>query len=90
MFHTFFRLYCSEGKFRTVTGVFEVDVFEHPIFCDEFSHLMNRSFPTFCKSFFESLFHPIDVSHIQKNVEDRQTYCIAPKENFEQLRECLK
>ena len=70
--------------------MFEVDVFEHPRICDEFLHLMNRSFPTFCKSFFEPLFHPIDVSHILKAVEDRQTYCIAPKENFELLSGCLK
>ena len=51
---------------------------------------MKRTIATFCKSFYESLFHPIDVSHILKAVEDRQTYCIAPKENFEQLSECLK
>ena len=90
MFHAFLRLYCSEGKFRTVRRVFEITVFEHPTFCDELSHLMNRSFPTFCKSFSESLLHPIDVSHIVKALEDRKTYCIALKENFELLSESLK
>ena len=70
--------------------MFEVDVFEHPRFCDEFSHLMNRSFLAFSKSFSESHLHPIDVSHNLKALEDRQTYSIAPKENFEQLYECLK
>ena len=70
--------------------MFEVDVFEHPIFCDEFSHLMNRSFPTSCKYFSEFVLHPIDVSHIVKALEGRHTYCIAVKETFELLSECLK
>ena len=70
--------------------MFEVDVFEHPRFCDEFSHLMNRSFLAFSKSFSESHLHPIDVSHIFKALENRQTYCIALKENFELLSECWK
>ena len=83
-------MHCFEGKFRTIRRVFEVDVFEHPRICDEFSHLVNRSFPTFCKSFFESLFHPVDVSLILNALEDRKTYCIAAKENFELLSKCWK
>ena len=30
--------------FSSVYQAWEVDVFEHPRFCDEFSHLVNRSF----------------------------------------------
>ena len=88
----------------------EVDVFQHPRICDEFSHLMKRCllasaslslslccnqlmFNTFLRLlrlFSESLLQPIDVSHILKALEDPQTYCIALKENFELLDECLK
>ena len=70
--------------------MFEVDVFEHLRFCDEFSHLMSRSFLAFSKSFSESHLHPIDVSHIFKTLENCQLYCIGLKENFEKLNECLK
>ena len=49
-----------------------------------------QMFACFCKSFSESLLQPIDVSHILKALEDRQTYCIALKENFELLDECLE
>ena len=70
--------------------MFEVDVFEHPRFSNEFSHLMNKRFLASASLFFESHLHPIDVSHIRKALEDRQTYCIALKENFELLDECLK
>ena len=70
--------------------MFEVDVFEHPRFCDEFSHLMNRSFLACASLFSESHLHPIDCCHLFKDLEDHQTYCIALKENFEQIKECLK
>ena len=39
-----FSCQCS---FSSVSWLFEVDVFEHPRFCDEFSHLVNgRLFAT--------------------------------------------
>ena len=34
----------SQITFLSVIQVFEVDVFEHPRFCDEFSHVVNRRF----------------------------------------------
>ena len=37
-------LYYSQITFLSVIQVFEVDVFEHPRFCDEFSHVVNRPF----------------------------------------------
>ena len=36
--------YYSKITFLSVIQVFEVDVFEHPRFCDEFSHVFNRRF----------------------------------------------
>ena len=36
--------------FLSIDQAFEVDVFEHPRFCDEFSHLRKRRFLGFCKS----------------------------------------
>ena len=37
-------LSCCHWTFSSVYLAWEVDVFEHPRFCDEFSHLVNRSF----------------------------------------------
>ena len=37
-------LSCCHWTFSSVYQAWEVDVFEHPRFCDEFSHLVNRSF----------------------------------------------
>ena len=37
-------LYYSQITIVSVIQVFEVDVFEHPRFCDEFSHVVNRRF----------------------------------------------
>ena len=34
----------SQITFLSVIQVFEVDVFKHPRFCDEFSHVVNRRF----------------------------------------------
>ena len=36
--------YYSQITFLSVIQVFEVDVFEHPRFWDEFSHVLNRRF----------------------------------------------
>ena len=36
--------YYSQITFLSVIQVFEVDVFEHPRFCDEFSHVLYRRF----------------------------------------------
>ena len=41
-----FQIYCSvvnDTSFQLII-VNEVDVFDHPRFCDEFSHLVNRGF----------------------------------------------
>ena len=37
-------LQCSQWTFRSCYQVFEVDVFEHPRICDDFSHLLNARF----------------------------------------------
>ena len=37
-------LKCSQWTLGSCYEVFEVDVFEHPRFCDEFSHLLNARF----------------------------------------------
>ena len=34
----------SQITFLSVIQVFEIDVLDHPIFCDEFSHVLNRRF----------------------------------------------
>ena len=70
--------------------MFEVDVFEHPRFCDEFSHLMNRNFLASASLSPSLTFIQLMVDTFFSVLEDRQTYCIALKENFELLSECLK
>ena len=70
--------------------MFEVDVFEHPRFCDEFSHLKNRTFLASASLSLSLSCNQLIFSHILKALEDCQTYCIALKENFELLDECLK
>ena len=37
-------LNCSELTFISVKQLYEVDVVEHHRLCDEFSHIVNRSF----------------------------------------------
>ena len=65
--------------------MFEVDVFDHPRFCDEFSHLMNRTFLASASLSLSLSCIQLIVSHLLKVLEDRQTYSIALKENFELL-----
>ena len=47
----------SQITFLSVIQVFEVDVFEHPRFCDEFSHVVNRRFlaPVTFRGFLRSI-----------------------------------
>ena len=49
--------------------MFEVDVFKHPRFCDEFSQVVNSRFPlteTLCRSLFsmEEVFETIQMSSL--------------------------
>ena len=54
-------LSCCHWTFSSVDQAWEVDVFEHPRFCDEFSHLVNRSFGFDCKPLLESYLDGINV-----------------------------
>ena len=64
--------------------MFEVDVIEHPRFCDEFSYLMNRRFLASESLYlFKSHLHSIDISHLFKVPVDLHTYGIALNDNFD-------
>ena len=54
-------LSCCHWTFSSVYQALKVDVFEHPRFCDEFSHLVTRCFFFDCKPLLESYLNGIDV-----------------------------
>ena len=76
--------------FRAVKRVFEVYVFQHPRFCDEFSHLMNRSLLASASLYLGLNCMQLMFHTFFKVLVDLYTFCIALKENFELLNECLK
>ena len=70
--------------------MFQVDVFELPRFCDEFSHLMNKSLLVFASLYLGLNCMQLMFHTFFKVLVDLYTFCIALKENFELLNECLK
>ena len=45
----------------SIVQAFEVDVFEHPRFCDEYSHLCKQRFFGFCKSLLDPHCAQMDI-----------------------------
>ena len=74
----------------SIFQAFEVDVFEDPRFCDEYSHLWKRMFLGFCKTQLNPHCNQIDVLAIFNVVLDAHTYYIALIDSLCQFFKRLK
>ena len=71
-------------------AMFQEDVFELPRLCDDFSYLMNRRFLASASFYLGLTCMHLMFHTFFKVLMDLYTFCIALKENFELLNECLK
>ena len=69
---------------------FEIDVFEHPRFCDEFSHIKRKTFPWLLQVSTESSLESNGCFSIFNVLCNGDTYYIALNEQFCPLIKRLK
>ena len=70
--------------------MYEVDVFEYPRFCDEFSHVVNKRFCCDCRSPLKSHIDGLDVLDYLKVLLNCQIYYLVFNNPFLQFNKCVK